>query len=197
MTTGRDKNGYRNGTLHLFDVVQTMASLVANGYEPTEMLVHPIAWAVFAQNPMFNGFQMYSTAPKGADVMGSPQIQGTGPASWANIHMPWAMTMHISPFVPINYAIATNATQLPILTDIYIGSRRNGVMLIQGQPLQQDAYTDFVREIYNVRMREYYGVGLADMGRAWQSIKNVRVAPSYDYNLIAGLPTGIQLPNDI
>ena len=185
-TTGLDKQGYLNGTVHMFDIVQTMAALVADGYEPTEMLVHPIAWAVFAQNPMFNGFQYYSTASQTANVMNSPQIQATGPQDWATIRMPWAMTMHISPFVNINYQIAQQG--LPLLTDIYLGSRRNGVLLLQGQPLMQDAYSDLAREIYNVRLREYYGVGLADMGRSWRSIKNVRVAASYDYSLVRTVP---------
>lgn len=180
-TTGRDKQGYFNGTLHLFDIVSTMAALVADGYEPTEMLVHPIAWAVFAQNPMFNGFQYYNQAAA-QDPKTAPNMQATGPQDFGRVRMPWALTMHISPFVGINYQIA--ASNLPILTDVYIGSRRNGLLLLQGKPLQQDSYSEIAREIYNVRLREYYGVGLADMGRSWRAIKNIRVAPSYDFSLV-------------
>lgn len=177
-TNGRDKNGYFNGTLHLFDIVETMATLVADGYDPTVMLVHPIAWAVFAQNPMFNGFQYYNVASN-QDPKTSAAAQMTGPTDLGSIRIPWALTMHVSPFVKINYTTLTS--NIPILTDVYIGSRRNGLILLQGKPLQQDAYSDLAREIYNVRLREYYGVGISDMGRSWKAIKNIRVAASYDY----------------
>lgn len=177
-TNGRDRNGYYNGTLHLFDIVETMATLVADGYDPTVMLVHPIAWAVFAQNPMFNGFQYYNVSSN-QDPKTSAAAQMTGPTDLGSIRIPWALTMHVSPFVKVNYS--TLVDSVPILTDVYIGSRRNGLILLQGKPLQQDAYSDLAREIYNVRLREYYGVGISDMGRSWKAIKNIRVAASYDY----------------
>ena len=177
-TNGRDRDGYLNGSLHLFDIVETMATLVADGYDPTVMLVHPIAWAVFAQNPMFNGFQYYNVSSN-QDPKTSPAMQMTGPSDMASLRIPWALTMHVSPFVKINYN--TLASNVPILTDVYIGSRKNGLILLQGKPLTQDAYSDLAREIYNVRLREYYGVGISDMGRSWKAIKNIRVTPSYDY----------------
>lgn len=180
-TNGRDKNGYLNGTLHLFDIVETMATLVADGYDPTVMLVHPIAWAVFAQNPMFNGFQYYNVSSN-QDPKTSAAAQMVGPTDLGSIRIPWALTMHVSPFVKIDYT--TIPAGNPILTDVYIGSRRNGLILLQGKPLQQDAYSDLAREIYNVRLREYYGVGISDMGRSWKAIKNIRVAASYDYSTV-------------
>ena len=184
-TTGCDMNGVLNGTIHLYDIVNTMASLVADGYSPTDMLLHPIAWAIFAQNPMFNGFEPYSVAPEAANVMDSPRMTNLGPDSLNQLRLPWAMSMHVTPFVGCNFL--DKGSDCPLLTNIFIGSRRNGILLLQGTPLAQDSYSDLAREIYNVRLREYYGVGLADTGRAWKSIKNVRVAPSYERNLVVNV----------
>ena len=181
-TTGCDMSGNLNGTIHLYDMVDTMAALVAAGYSPTDCLLHPIAWAVFAQNPMFNGFEPYSVAPSNANVMDSPRMTNIGPDSLNQLRLPWAMSLHVTPFVGCNFL--DKGSDCPLLTNIFIGSRRNGVLLLQGMPLSQDSYSDLVREIYNVRLREYYGVGLADMGQAWKSIKNVRVAPSYERSLV-------------
>lgn len=176
-TQGRGQDGNLNGTLHIFDVVDAIAACMVRGYVPTEMLVNPMAWAIFARNPILNGFYNNQRALP-AQAMQAPQYQGKGPDAIASTPMPWAMTMHVTPFVPVNF---TDTGDAPFVTDIYLGSRQNGVIVLQGEALQQDSYDDKARDILNIRLKEYYGVGLADMGRSWASIKNIRIDSSYEY----------------
>jgi hypothetical protein len=101
----------------------------------------------------------------------------TGPDSLTNAVTPWGLSLLKSPFIRVNRSVGANC---PFLTDIYLGSRKKGIVVLQGKTLQQEAYRSIERDIYRVRLKENYGVGLADQGRGWTSIKNVRITDSYE-----------------
>ena len=183
-TNGRDANGDLNGTLHIFDVIDTMSVLLARGYDPSDMLVNPLAWTILARDPTLNGFYLNGRWASPAQIAGSPVYSSTGPDDIAKLALPWNLNLHVTPFVQVQTPITGLASGVPYLTDIYIGSRRNGVILLQGRPLVQEAYGDIAHEIYNVRLKEYYGVGLADMGRSWAAIKNIRIDRAYEYAIV-------------
>jgi len=180
-TSGRDINGELNATLHLFDIIDAMSVLLARNYEPTDMLINPLLWTILARDPVLNMFYMNGQATP-AQMSQAPMYRSMSPDSMNNLVMPWNITLHVTPFVPVITTISATAVSagVPYMSDIYIGSRRNGVLLLQGEPLTQDAYTSIEREIYNVRLKEYYGTGLADGGRSWTAIKNIRIDRSYE-----------------
>lgn len=174
-TTGRDINGAYNATLHIFDVINTMAALLADGYTPSDMCINPLSWPIFAQDPVLNGFYNNMRAMP-SQIAGAPAYSAKGPNDLSRIPLPWAMNLHVTKFVPAELGDGS----VPILTDIYMGSRNNGVVIVQGSPLSQDSYSTDSREILNVRLREYYGLGIADLGRPWRAIKNVRIDRAYE-----------------
>lgn len=174
-TNGLGADGEKNGTLSIFDIIDVLAVLLSRGYEPSDILVNPLAWSVFARTPIMNGFHPYVQAT-GSTM--TPMYTSTGPGDFSKVNMPWGITMHVSKFVPVTRATTAG---LPKLTNIYIGSRKNGVLLLQGRGLQQEAYRSIERDIFRTRLKEYYGVGLADAGRSWMSIKNIRIDNSYDF----------------
>lgn len=184
-TNGLDAEGNRNGTLHIFDVIEALSILLARGYTPTDMLVNPIAWPILARDPVLNGFYLNGMGRAlPAQAAGAPVFTATSPGSMPSIALPWNLTLHISPFVRTYTRADGLPVNVPYLTDIYIGSRANGVLLLQGRPMQQESYNDIEKEILKVRLKEYYGVGLADMGRSWVSIKNIRVDRAYDIPVV-------------
>jgi hypothetical protein len=177
-TSGRGADGKLNGTLHIFDLIDTMSALLVRNYTPTDMLINPIGWAILARNPILNGFHVY-----GGQIQQNPRdlsmYKARSPQDMQSmLQLPWALNLHISKFVPIETDTTGSA---PYVTDIYLGARQNGLMLLEGRPLAQDAYTDFVREVYNIRLKEYYGLGIADAGRSWVALKNIRIDNSFEF----------------
>jgi hypothetical protein len=173
-THGLGVDGTFNATLHIYDLLDAMGILMARGYNPTDMLVNPLAWSMFARMPIMNGFHPYTF---GTSSNLTSMYTAKDPSSMNGILSPWGINILQTPFISVNRTVGANC---PFLTDLYLGSRKRGIIILQGTPLQQEAYRSIERDIYRVRLKEKYGVGLADQGRGWTSIKNVRIAESYE-----------------
>lgn len=182
-TRGRDADGNFNGTVHIYDFIDMIALLLQRGNTPTDVLLNPLSWTIFARNPILNGFHPFVGNDSGQTM--TPMYTATNPqAAFQRARLPWALTMHITPFVRLNTAVSAG---LPLLTDIYIGTRRNGVLLLQGEALSTEAYRSIERDIYRTRLKEFWGVGLADGGRCWAAMKNIRITDSYEYNVVKAI----------
>lgn len=51
-TLGRDRTGAGNGSMTVDDMIDMYSAVLENGYHPNVVLVHPLAWAMFAKDPM-------------------------------------------------------------------------------------------------------------------------------------------------
>lgn len=177
-TSGRNSAQNMNFSVAYNDLIYAMGGLVANGYVPTDVIMHPLAWSVFATDPIIRNV-MYTQSQIGQSVWNSaPQFD-------QQHNVPWNLNYQVSPFVPLTLSstITSNssASGLPAcnLTDIYIVDRNNCCIVLQREDMSTEQFDNPERDIVNLKFKERYGVGAANGGRAAAVLSNVRLAENF------------------
>ena len=75
-TTGLGKDGNPNDTLAVEDLLDLAMALLGQGFNPTDVIMHPLVWVVFARNNMIGNGLTYG-ALGGNYVHPNGAIQGT------------------------------------------------------------------------------------------------------------------------
>jgi hypothetical protein len=165
ITHGLSATGHYNGNITLLDIMDMMGQLMANGYEPTDLVMHPLAWVILAKDPILRNFAWQ---------------QGISTVPWTKIgpnaqqaNMPFGLQINVSPFIYIN----TSAT--PFVTTIYVGSRNTTIGLIQGDGPETESFNEPRNDTTNMKIREYWGVAALDYGLGWTKAVGIRIAESY------------------
>ena len=189
-TTGLGEDGVPNNTLSVEDFLDLMLAAITNHRNPTDCIMHPLTWVVFARNSMI-GAGMTWGALGGADVhpmgatQGTPNIGGLqnnmGPQKFilrpeqVQNRLPFALTMNVSPFVHFDKENK--------LFDMYVIDRNNVGVIAQREGITMDNWNNPERDIQYVKARERYGVGITDHGLGIMVARNIAVAPSYPKTL--------------
>jgi len=75
-TTGRDLSGALNGTITMDDVFEMYAQVLAHGWTPNMILVHPLTWLMFVQDAQLRVFAQMARSPFfGSQWTGNPAVQ--------------------------------------------------------------------------------------------------------------------------
>ena len=159
--TGRGFDGERNGTLAADDLVDMAVSIMAAGFTPTDIIMHPLCWALFHKNAMLQGS---SVAAFGQGQAGSdPKAFNTSNALGLNVIF--------SPFVPFN--------QVDKTFDFYIVDRNNiGVLLVKDE-ISTEQFDDPTRDIQTLKLKERYGVGILNGGLGIAVARNIKFAKTF------------------
>ena len=159
--TGRGFDGNYNGTLSADDLVDMAVSIMASGFTPTDIIMHPLCWSLFAKNAML---ETASVAAFGQGQAGSdPRNYNTSNALGLNIIF--------SPFVPFN--------QVEKTFDFYIIDRNNiGVLLVKDE-ISTEQFDDPTRDIQTLKMKERYGVGILNGGLGLAVARNIKFAKTW------------------
>ena len=185
-TTGRDQNGNFNDTLSVEDFLDLVLALMGNDMTPTDIIMHPLTWVIFARNSMigngltygaFGGSQVH---PWGA-TQGTPGFAGLSaeqgpqklimrPGDVEN-RLPVPITINFSPFVKFDKERK--------LFDMYCIDRNNVGVIVEKEGLTTDNWTDPERDLRLLKVKERYGVGITNNGRGITVAKNLAVAPTY------------------
>ena len=176
-THGYDVTQHRNYTVTYDDILDTMGALVNNEYIPTDIIMHPLAWVVFAKDPILRNL-MFTQSSIGQSVWTyKPDFD-------QQTNVPWNISYQISPFVNFQFnsvltsGPATGLSQENI-SDIYVVDRQNALVVLQRSAMEMDQFDDPRRDITSAKVRERYGVGALNGGRAAAMIKNVRLAQNF------------------
>lgn len=185
-TTGRDQNGNFNDTLSVEDFLDLVLALMGNNMTPTDIIMHPLTWVIFARNSMigngltygaFGGSQVH---PWGA-TQGTLEFAGLSaeqghqklimrPEQVQN-RLPVPITINFSPFVKFDKERK--------LFDMYCIDRNNVGVIVEKEGLTTDNWTDPERDLRLLKVKERYGVGIINNGRGITVAKNLAVAPTY------------------
>jgi hypothetical protein len=193
-TTGLGKDGKPNDTLSVEDFLDMSLALMGQGYQPTDCIMHPLVWVVFARNSMIGNGLTYGAFggnyvhPNGA-IQGTPAAFGMAnngngqkmimkPEDIQN-RLPMPMNIDLSPWV--------NFDRLNKTFDMYIIDRSDVGAIVQVEGLQSDNWTDPERDIRLLKCKERYGIGLYNNGRAITVCRNIAVAPSYPANPVINI----------
>ena len=185
-TSGLDADGSYNDTLSVEDFLDMMLAMMGNDRTPTDIIMHPLTWVVFARNSMlgngltfgaFGGMQMH---PWGA-TQGTPGFAGLnadmGPQKFimspdqVQGRLPMPVRVNFSPFVRFDKKTKR--------FDMYMLDANNVGIIAQKEALTTDNWTDPERDIRLLKCKERYGVGILDNGKGIAVARNLAVAPSY------------------
>lgn len=198
-THGRDASLLFNGTFSLQDLHDMYSSMLNDGFVPNALIMNPMAWTIFAQDPTMRNWA-YAQAAQGGiwervqgEVAALRQwVQGMNGSqkpddvsqiatTYTNVPelFPYPLRIIVSPFVPYN---PTNNTTSIILCD----TNELGVMTV-AQELRTVEWDDPEREIKQIAMNEKYAINMLNEGKGVRQAKNVIIARSYDIDDKIGL----------
>lgn len=157
-----------NDTLSAEDFLDMIIALMANEMTPTDVLMHPLTWTVFARSELHQGLSLNpqslypATNQPSSMTMGTAAIQG---------RLPFSFNVQLSPFIPFD---KTNKRY-----DMYVVDRNNVGVLLLKEELSTERFTEPARDIMNMKMKERYGVGILNQGRGVVVAKNLALETSY------------------
>jgi hypothetical protein len=167
-TTGLGFDGTYNNTLSVEDFLDLIIAIMANEYTPTDILLHPLSWTVFAKNELMGSilgapYNYYPATgePKGFK-MGPDSVQG---------RIPFAFNVMLSPFIPLD--------KKNRVFDMYVVDRDNIGVLLEKEALTVEQWDDPSRDIRNMKVRERYGIGILNEGKGVAVAKNISLDRSF------------------
>lgn len=197
-TTGRDENGQFNDTLSIEDFLDLSLALMAQDQNPTDIIMHPLCWTIFARNSMVGNGLTYGAMggqqihPWGA-TQGTPGFAGLnadmGPQKFIMTpeqvqgRLPMPITVNWSPFVKFDKQTKRY--------DMYVVDASNVGVIAQREDLQTDNWNDPERDIRLLKVKERYGVGILDNGRGIAVARNLAVAPTHPVPPVVKIQTDL------
>lgn len=166
-TTGVDFNNTLNGTMSMDDYLDLVLSMYNNGYTPTDVVMHPLAFGSFIKNGMTGVFTAPFDREAKRDLPGSVKI-GTEAMQGK---LPFGLETHLSPFAPVNKVNKS--------FDMFVVDKNNVGVQIVKDDIKTEEFRDPSRDITNVKLIERYGFGTHDEGRAICSARNISLAKGY------------------
>ena len=197
-TSGRDIDGSYNDTLAVEDFLDLVLALMGQNRTPTDVIMHPLTWVVFARNSMIGNGLTYGAMggsmihPWGA-TQGTPGFAGLAadqgpqklimtPEQTQN-RLPMPIRINFSPFVRFD--------KVNKKFDMYVIDANEVGVIAQREGLSTDNWTDPERDIRMLKVKERYGVGIQDNGRGIVVARNLAVAPTYP------VPPTVRVQNEV
>lgn len=197
---GRNADGSANGSVIAEDFLDLEGELVAKGFMPNTMIVHPLSYTMFRKDPVMRAFFMngqsvtYFGTYRGSAQGGNPwsgTLNGAGLGKQQAIRhdtdpdlrnqdinsepvLPgyWGMNLSIlvTPYVKYD----------PInkLTDIILCDRSELGVLLVDEELTTEEWKDPARDIMKMKFRERYCFGILNEGQSVAVMKNIKNIPN-------------------
>ncbi len=166
-TTGIAADGTFNDTFSAEDFLDLIIAVYMNEFTPDTILMHPLTWTVFAKQELLGqvmaGFNIYPATGQPTSIALGPQsIQG---------RIPFAFNVMLSPMIPLNLQTKRY--------DMYAIDSNNIGVILKKEGLSTDKFNDPTRDIYNIKLKEKYGIGIFHEGRSIAVARNISMAPSF------------------
>ena len=185
-TTGRRADGTFNDTMTVEDFLDLVLAMMGNGMNPTDVIMHPLAWVVFARNSMigngltFGAFGGHQVHPWGA-VQGTPGFAGLSSTDAGQniIVSPDQVQGRLPMGLSVSFSPQVHFDKVNKKFDMYCLDRNNVGVIVQKEALTNDNWTDPERDTRMLKCKERYGVGILANGRGITVARNLAVAPTY------------------
>ena len=162
-THGMGADGKYNYTVTFDDLIDALGALVAHEYVPTDIIMHPLGWVVWAKDPVLRA-QFLTGGQIGQTVWSSlPQFD-------QNINMPWNINYVVTPFQSITLQSKLtghsgggeqspypNPSSLPNtnITHITIIDRNSAILVLQREPMEMDNFEEWRRDTRAIKAVSY------------------------------------------
>ena len=185
-TTGLGEVSLPNNTLSVEDFMSMCLALMANDKTPTDVIMHPLCWLVFARNAMVGqGLTFGAMGAMNVNPFGTTQGTGgfaglsnnMGPQqfvlneSQARFNLPMPINVILSPRVKFDKQNKT--------FDMYVIDRNNIGAIVQREDLSVEKWTNPEIDVRIIKAKERYGIGIMDNGKGIAVAKNISAMPSY------------------
>ena len=185
-TTGLGEDSLPNSTLSVEDFMSMCLALMANDKTPTDVIMHPLCWLVFARNAMVGqGLTFGAMGAMNVNPFGTTQGTGgfaglsnnMGPQqfvlneSQARFNLPIPINVILSPRVKFDKQNKT--------FDMYVIDRNNIGAIVQREDLSVEKWTNPEIDVRIIKAKERYGIGIMDNGKGIAVAKNISAMPSY------------------
>lgn len=160
--TGRGFDGNYNGTLAAEDLTDMAVSIMAAGFTPTDIVMHPLCWSLFAKNASLEGSSVAA--------FGQGTVAGTDPRNFAATNSS-GLNIIFSPFVPFDQVNKT--------FDFYLVDRNNIGVIVVKDDISTEQFDDPLRDIQTLKIKERYGVGILNGGLGLAVARNIKFAKTY------------------
>lgn len=185
-TTGLGKDGTLNDTLTVEDMLDMVLALMGNGFVPTDIIMHPLTWVIFARNSMigngltFGAFGGNEVHPWGA-TQGTPGFAGlSGNGNGQKLIMrPEQVQNRLPVPLNINFSPFVNFDKVNKRFDMYCIDRSEVGIIAQREELSTEEWRDPEKDIKCLKAKERYGVGILNNGRAITVARNLAVDTTY------------------
>ena len=163
---GLDLDANPNLTMAVEDFFDMAIGLMANEYVPTDILLHPLVWPMVAKNELLSSLTVSAFgAPENNKVVVTPdQVQG---------RLPYALTITLSPFIPFD--------RVEKKFDMYVVDRNEIGCLLVKDDISTEQWDNPERDIQTIKVKERYGCGIFNDGKAITVSKNINFAKTYPY----------------
>jgi len=163
-TSGCDREGNKNNTLSTEDLIDMFISVMAHGYNPSDIIMHPLTWSVFFKNDIINSL---THAALGGSQITNLKIQ----PDQVSGRIPFAINIKFTPFAPFNHVDKK--------FDMYVVDAKNIGILLEKDPLSTEQFDDPMRDIQSIKIKERYGIGILNRGEAVAVARNIAFEKSY------------------
>lgn len=185
-TTGLGEDSLPNNTLSVEDFMSMCLALMANDKTPTDVIMHPLCWLVFARNAMVGqGLTFGAMGAMNVNPFGTTQGTGgfaglsnnMGPQqfvlneSQARFNLPMPINVILSPRVKFDKVNKT--------FDMYVIDRNNIGAIVQREDLSVEKWTNPEIDVRIIKAKERYGIGIMDNGKGIAVAKNISAMPSF------------------
>ena len=176
-TSGVDYSQVFNGSIALKDILKMAGVVVGNKYEPSHLLIHPLAYPVIFQDPLIR-----TTFWNRGQMGGS--IWSQNPGFDQSQNMPFGLS-----YVPY-YALPYNESGVmatapgsgfasALLTDLYVIDQNNALAMISRGDTEFDSIDDWFKDATTMKARKYINCAAMDSGRGMTVARNVRVVENF------------------
>lgn len=202
---GRDRFGNKNGSLTYEDLIDMIAAMNTNGYNPDVVLINPASLPAFQKDPMLRHMGFVSGNPAAylgagktaanaysngtVDTWRQQQRKASGNAQMLDDveqSLLSTTTPNLPSFHPLNGLMVISSNLVPFdavakTANIILIDTSATAILNEQTPLTVDSWEEQSREIIAVRIKESYSVDVIDEGRGIAVAKNIPLVPNELY----------------
>lgn len=194
VTHGRNLDGTGNGSLVAEDLLELEGHLVAKGFVPNTMILHPLTYTMFRKDPVmrtlfFSGSNtQYFGTHRGSPNGGNPWVKSAtgGRGKQQAIRHDTETTLRnrdidSAPIFPSYWGMDMQILVTPYakydpvkkIADIVICDKDELGVILVDEELTTEQWNDPARDIMKMKFRERYSFGILNEGQSVAVLKNI------------------------
>jgi len=166
-----------NGSFSFNDLVKMFGTMLGFRYIPSHFLAHPLAWSIFAQDPVMKA-QFYHGGQIGQGIWSRE------PSFDQSANFPFGVAY--VPYYAIQYDEADTLSGLlsslgsSLTTDLYLVDAKNSLYMATRGKTDMDQMENWFRDATMMKARKYVGISAKQGGKGMLKASKVRVVENQE-----------------